>query len=831
MATLTVRSGDNLEGTHVLNGAADVKLSLPDLRSSFGSILRELRLERRISQRLLAEKAGISLEAISTLERGYRKTPRRATLLLIAQALELNELQASKLRDAACPASEQRRSRDNRGSRTGEVPTSLTRLIGRSGDVQRLRVLVAEHRLVTVLGVGGIGKTQIAIALARELADDYGDGVWFVDLSAVTDARGLLSAISTLFGMATSRARDPHAALAASLADLRALLILDNCEQVASDVASLTDAFAASCPHLRMIATSRCALATASETVYRLCSLSIPDDFLVAGSDAARFDAISLFVARARDVDSSFTLTDSNIRIIAEICRKLDGLPLSIELAARRTRALTLDDLLARLNNRLGVLTGGSPKNARQQSLRATLEWSYGLLNPSDRECFDMLGVFPTSFSLEAAKAVVMNDSVDEVAMLGRLEALVAKSLLVHADRGDGATRFSLLETIREFAAECLERGGRAHDARSRFLVYYHRLFTTAGAAFENDLSEANLSVTRMEGDNRIRALEIASQHGEVVRGSELLLSVKFPRELDDYVVEMTAAFAPKLPSIHAALASRLWTRHAYDTFDTNRDSSIAAITRALRLARASGNQAALASALHHVAFTCMLTDRIEDAHLALKEASSVPLSVAAKFTHDNIIALLATASGNGAMAARQFRDLAQIARRRGSFTYEFKSLLNCAEAEYADDNAAAAITAADDAVWLLPYIDRGDQAHFLANYTGYLVATGDFAEARTIGIRALRTAINERHSVFTLEHLALVEAREGNLDRAAVLAGYVRRSITAFSGAGNTTEERSRRQLQSLLGPLHASRRRQCELRGAAFSKSELFAFVEAAS
>ena len=349
------------------------------------------------------------------------------------------------------------------------LPTGLLSLYGRAADVAAIKALLRRHAVVTVVGAGGIGKTRVAQAVAADVAvesgADFPDGVWWVELAASSDGALVPSAVARALGMQLPGDRLPVDAVASLLASQRLLLALDNCEHLSDAVAAFIDAVRAAAPHVRFLATSQETLKTAEEHVYRVGGLAVPVDGEAA--NAAHAGAVELFVARAQGVDPSFALNPAHAPAVIEICRRLDGIPLAIELAAARLPLLGLEGLRARLDERFNILTAGARVVLRRhQTLRSTLEWSYGLLTPEEQTVFRRLGIFAGSFTLEAAQHVASDGRIGVWAALDHLGALVDKSLVLAV--GDPVPRYRLLETTRAYALERLAEAGETESLLRR---------------------------------------------------------------------------------------------------------------------------------------------------------------------------------------------------------------------------------------------------------------------------------------------------------------------------------------------------------------------------
>ena len=334
------------------------------------------------------------------------------------------------------------------------LPGTLTTFLGREREVAAVSDLLATARLATLTGAGGSGKTRLAVEVARATAHRFAEGVAWVELAAITDPALIVGHIATTLGIGGA-GESPADALRSALRDSEMLLVLDNCEHVIDVCATVVELLLRDCAGLRVLATSREALGVAGERAWLVPVLSLPADG--DGLDAiAQAEAVRLFVDRAQAASTSFALTESNAQTVARLCRRLDGLPLAIELAAARARALTPEQMLARLEDGFRLLESARKAAGRHRTLRETIDWSYDLLDERERNVLQRLSVFAGELSLEAAEAVCASDDVDSVDVLDLIAALVDKSLVVVREQVDEA-RYHLLETIRQYSRERLD--------------------------------------------------------------------------------------------------------------------------------------------------------------------------------------------------------------------------------------------------------------------------------------------------------------------------------------------------------------------------------------
>jgi predicted ATPase/DNA-binding XRE family transcriptional regulator len=475
---------------------------------NFGDLLKRYRERAHVTQEELAERAGLSVDAVGALERGVRRRPQPVTRRLLADALRLTDAERATFVGASEGVPQR-----PRFPAWPAWATPLTPLIGRERDTARVadRLREPEARFLTITGPGGVGKTRLALQAARELGADFPDGVVPVQLGPIREPDLVVPAIAQALGVQAAGGRDLTLVVRTFLARKHTLLLLDNFEQVLAAGVEITQLLAA-CPNLKVLVTSREVLRLSGEQEYALAPLAAPDRW---ASREALFhaDAVRLFAARARAVNLSFELTEENVPLVAEICRRLDGLPLAIELAAARIRVLSPGSLLARLERRLAVLTSGSrDAPARQQTLRDTIAWSYSLLPGTERQIFRRLGVFVGTFTLEAATVVSRTDDPlhrpirnqlthDQLQMLHALDSLVGKSLLNVGWRG-GDDRYAMLETIREFAVDELERAGEAEVYHERHACFFADLAESAADGLRGAEQEAwSARLDRDEGN------------------------------------------------------------------------------------------------------------------------------------------------------------------------------------------------------------------------------------------------------------------------------------------------------------------------------------------
>jgi predicted ATPase/DNA-binding XRE family transcriptional regulator len=453
---------------------------------SLAGLVRQLRAEAGLTQEELAEAAGLPVRTLSDLERGINRTAHKDTALLLAGALELagpvRELFVAVARGRADPAGVLA-ARGFAAARHGNLPAPLSTFVGRDRELSQIRALVNSSRLVTLTGAGGAGKTRLGLQVAAELLDRSGDGVWLAELAAVTDQDAVAAAIASALRIPAQPDRPVLEVLADALGPQDILIVLDNCEHLIGACAKTAETILRRCPKVHLIATSREPLGIGGETIYRVPSLSLPTADDCDQAAASSCDAVALFAARAGEQGVSLALDADTVALVVSVCRRLDGMPLAIELAAARLRSMSLAELAGRLDQRFRLLTGGRRTALqRQQTLRAAVDWSYSLLSTAEQVLLGRLSVFAEGFDLAAAEAVGESGGIDALEVAGLLGSLVDKSLVV-AEPGGTALRYRLLETIRLFAAEKLaDTGEEAAAARAAHCAHYLALAQTAAA-------------------------------------------------------------------------------------------------------------------------------------------------------------------------------------------------------------------------------------------------------------------------------------------------------------------------------------------------------------
>lgn len=618
---------------------------------AFGAVLRRFREAAGWSQELLAEQSGISLRGISDLERGARTTPRLETVRLLADGLGLNDADRATLfaaRSAAGPAM------SPEIAWTARLPKPSTAFFGREAELAMLRDLLAsrESRLVTLLGPGGVGKTRLAIEIARRLGDAFPDGVMFVGLASVKDEALVLPTVAAALGVPDTGNAPLMDRLVETLRDRAVLLLIDNLEQVVNaspEIAALLER----CPSLTALVTSRVVLHLSAETVIPVSPLGVPEDAGEARVEVlAGSDAVALFADRARAVDPAFHLDDGNIGVVVELVRRLDGIPLAIELAAARTGILPLEVLAARLDRQLPqlpMLTGGRrDMPERQQTMRNAISWSYELLGPKEQAIFRRLSIFRSGCTLEAAEKVLgTSGDLGDLDILDGLAGLVDSSLLRRRMVAGSPPRFLMLATVREFGLEQLAAHGEEEATREAAYRSWYRELSYKAEPHSGPEGEIEwLELLEREHDNFRSALSWLISRDRIQDALELSGALWFFRWIRGHYAEATDQYeellrhplglAPTFPRARALIGLGL-----ISLYQGKSERSVAAVSEAIDILRAGGHDAVLAHALLCLGNTYLHTGRLDDAEASLRESHGIAIESGADALEVAVILVL----------------------------------------------------------------------------------------------------------------------------------------------------------------------------------------------
>ena len=818
---------------------------------TFGQLLRKHRTAAGITQGDLAERARLSEQGVGALERGSRRAPYDDTAMRLADALNLTD----GLRSAFVEAAKRGRARSASPKSTQttghNLPRQLTSFVGREREVAEIETLL-EHCLVTLVGTGGAGKTRCAVQVGARLLDGWSGGVWMVELAPLSATRSspepcaatrVASAIAQALGVPEAPDRPVLDALLGYLKRQQLLLILDNCEHVIDQARMVVPAILRGCPHVHVLATSREALGIAGERIYRMPSLATPPgDGTLPTQLASRYGAMLLFADRARAADFRFELSDENAPFVAQICRRLDGLPLAIELAAARVKILSPQALLEKLDERFRLLTGGDRSALpRHRTMRALMDWSYDLLTGDERRLFRALSIFAGGFSLETASAIcaaaAAGGPIDELAVMHVLSSLVDKSL-VQADPQNSGTRYRLLESPRAYAREKLRETGEEIAVVRAHAAIFAALAEELARAYETTPDRAWEARVEPDLENWRATLEWAfGAHGDVRIAQRLageldrtwrLLGLAEGRRSVRAALQTVDDATP--PAVVAKLdVTEAWLDSSFAQYK----ASYAAAQRALERYRALGDSLGIAWAQRLAGWALVTLGRIPEGEALLSQALMAARELGAR----KLIAIALTDLGWGRGLAN---DLPGAQKYYGEALWSAKACGaertvanvagNLAELTFRGGDAVAALRLAGEA--LAAYRSLNDKRNVgvnLSNLAAYLVALGRAGEARAHARESIalsREAQSEVMIAFAMQHLAALavlcpaedEARENasrgsvphtaaaaELDReryarAARLLGYVNTRVLSLEAHREYTEQREYDELHAAL-------------------------------
>ena len=697
-------------------------------------------------------------------------------------------------------------------ARANNLPVQPTALLGRERDLDELKRLSDKHRLLSITGSGGVGKTRVALQHGADLLDRFADGVWFADLSAISDPELVASVVASALGIDQPQGRRRVDELIPDLLTRKKLLlILDNCEHVLEPVAALVHAILRAAPNVRIVATTRQPLGVDGEATYRLPSLSVPDAAAdaLAAADAVEFGAVALFAERARLGDHRFTLTDDNVRAVIEICRRLDGIPLAIELAAARVRVLSLPNLARRLDERFALLTGGSRTALpRQRTLTALIDWSYDLLDEQEQRLFARLSVLAGGFGLDAAVHVCGGEGLDDGDIFDLLGSLADKSLVV-ADTAGERERYHMLESTRAYAALKLAGAGDRDRAARMHAEYFRDLALAADQRWGRGPALAWRSEVELDLDNYRAALrwgltlgnddaiggEIAAILGRMWRASGLGAEGRY---------WITLALDKLSEAAHPGIVARLWRSYAHLL---SAKAKVDAAERALALAESLGDARGAGWNLISLSFGALQMGRLEDADAGCARALQKFQQVDDRVGIGSVLqqrASIADMRGDTSAARDLIAQAIAAFKLLGNDTGIALALGNLGEIEFKEGRPAEAVRLASESLELHRNgKDRHNTTLACTNLGIYRIALGDIEGAREAARQGLSLAREIRSPMFaviTTQHLALAAALEGQIDRAARLRGYVDAQFEAQGIQREITERWGYERLMAVL-------------------------------
>jgi predicted ATPase/class 3 adenylate cyclase len=665
------------------------------------------------------------------------------------------------------------------------LPVQLTSFVGRERELAEVGRLLAATRLLTLTGTGGTGKTRLALQVAAGELEAFPDGVWVAELAPLADPALVPQAVAAAAGLVGQPGRSALATLGDAWRAGRVLLVLDNCEHVLGACAALADALLRACPRLTVLATSREALGIGGETSWRVPSLTLP----AAGWAPAaltQYEAVRLFIERAKAALPSFTVTDRNAPAVAQVCTRLDGIPLALELAAARVRTLTPDQLLARLEDRFRLLTGGSRTALeRHQTLQAAVDWSYSLLSALERRLFARLAVFAGGWTLEAAEAVCAGDAGDGLEageVLGLLSGLVDKSL-VQAETSGEAARYHLLETLRLFARERLREAGEAEAARDRHARWCLDLAEGWTDAGRRSPAAAEERLARTERDNVRAALVWTAERAPE---AALRLAVALAPFLSVWLslgeaCDWLDALLPGLPAPTGTRARALFWTGRYHHYLGDYEAASVDLEEAQAVFREVGDAAGVADALQQRGLIATALGDLDQARARYDEALRTAVACRHFRGASNVernLAILAIRRRDYGQAQRHLEESVALAGQSDSqvalgMAVGHLGTVARLQGRYAEARAQLerALTLCRAAGWY-----PGNQI-WLGALGDLARVEGDAAAARARYAEVLRNARTNRYD-FTWQQgvcaFAVLAAQQGALERAVRLVGAV---------------------------------------------------------
>ena len=712
------------------------------------------------------------------------------------------------------------------------LPEPLTSFIGRDRELVEIKRLLPGKRLLTLVGVGGIGKTRLALQVAAEVIDAYRDGVWLVEFASIRDPLLLPTSVAQVLGVPEKTGTPLTDTLRAHLKARQLLLILDNCEHLLDACAMLADTILRGAADTTIFATSREPLHVPGEQTYPLQTLSLADSSANA-EVIARSEAVQLFVERAQRQLPDFALTAVRAPAVAELCLHLDGIPLALELAAARVRTLSIEQINARLNDRFKLLTRGTRTALpHQQTLRATLDWSFDLLGEQERVAVRRLAVFAGGFTLEAAQTVVSGEGIDECAVIDLLAQLVARSLVV-ADTSDAGARYRLLETTRAYALEKLTEAEGIDALRRRHAQYFREGFERAHgdrlcmsdaewrAIYVPELDNVRAALDWSLGPGGDPAIGIGLAGASASLWSTLSL-------LREGVQRLEAAVAVVAKATSESDQARLWFWVSRVLSTAAPARAAAASERSADLYRRMDDAPRLVQSLLQIGRMCVFMGRFDQAALVFAEAfplleqTGLPRELAGYYRDLGALKML---TGDLVSARMHFERAFTLFRDAGDESHALAMLLNLADMTWALGDLDAALVRFREVVTLMrkPPIIRDMLGTCLTNLAGVHTERGELAEALAAAREGLPPREEAGHAWVTLDHLALRAALADKLANAALLAGFADLTYKAKETSRQPNEARAHERVQALLREkLHPDELERLLAEGARMSEDE---------
>lgn len=694
------------------------------------------------------------------------------------------------------------------------LPLQLTSFLGRDAELTEMKELLEKTRLLTLFGAGGVGKTRAAIQLGADLLDVYPDGVWFADLAAISDGALVASVLASGLGLQESSEKLSGNIVVATLKNSHALVILDSCEHVIASVSEFANALLRGCPKLKIVATSREALGINGESVHRMPSMECPP----AGKELSveqgmKYGAVALFVERAHAADNKFLLTNESVPIVAEICRRLDGIALAIELAAPRVKVLNLKQLAERLNERFRILTSGSRTALpRQQTMRALIDWSYNLLPPKEQQLFRMLSVFAGGWTLEAASAVCAVGDIEEFEVLDELSALIDKSL-VQVEFTDASQRYKLLESMRHYGLEKLQQSGERAASERRRAEYFADFVARVSQTFDTTPTYALLTKLEPEFDNIRATLEWALvERSDITLGQGIVADLGCCLQAGLGAPEtqrwLKLALDTTEPTTSKEVMAKLWFGVSWVNVNLlNYFAAADAAKKAMEIYESLGDELGVVRSAVSLGRSLSFTKRYPEGK-ALLESS---LAVLRKRNLPKLLGDCLESLGTGACIANDiqsardhYREALPMVQAAGDERKVGVILSNKAETEFqAGDIEAALDFNAQSLALNQARKNLRSAAGDLSNRAAYLIAAGQISEAAECAREALQIQHEAQLAALeaaTLQHFAAIAAHRGDAQRAARLLGFVEARLVALESVREYTEQQEADKMLAVL-------------------------------
>jgi non-specific serine/threonine protein kinase len=663
------------------------------------------------------------------------------------------------------------------------LPIQLTSFIGREKEIAEIKNLVADNRLVTLTGAGGTGKTRLSLQVSAQLLDEFKDGVWLIDLAPYTDPLLVQQAIAVTLRVHEQPGRSFLDILKDYLAKKNMLLLLDNCEHLIEACAQVADALLHAAPQIKILTTSREALGITGETTFAVRPLSLPTKSALSVEAVSQYEAVHLFIDRAVAVQNDFRVTNDNAPSVTQICRRLDGIPLAIELAAARVKGLSIEKIASRLNDRFRLLTGGNRTALpRQRTLQAAIDWSYKLLSDKERKLLRRLAVFAGGLTMEAAESICVDEALEPGEILDLLLHLVDKSLVV-AETQASEPRYHMLETIRQYAREKLDEAGEAVQVRGRHLEYFMAWVEEVEPRLRGPEQIVWWDRIETEHENIRSALEWSLNGGDAQFGLRLAGAMYWYWGFRGYTTEEVRALQALLETTGPEMRTR-WRAKALSELNIllrDRGEYVAgkaAMQEALGIWRELGDNWWISSALADSGWVSLYERDVDTALALFREAVDLANTVDDKWMLANALKGLGVAIGRSDHTAAQPVLEASIAiwRAIGDKVGLADTLHDMGSVAHGQKDYERAARLSEESLALFQQAgDIGNISMMLINFGFILQRQGNHAKATRFIIEGLSLALERGYrSEIASSFVALggVAAGQNDPERAAQLLG-----------------------------------------------------------